>query len=255
MILYPAIDILGGKTVRLERGDFARRRDYDDDPLAAARRWVEQGAARLHVVDLDGAKRGRPVNLEHLGRISGELGEATELIQYGGGLRTLEDAMAAVEAGADRVVLGTAAFLSPRLLAALLSEEADRVAVGVDVRAGSVAVHGWQERTQISADEAIRALLEAGVRTVVYTDVDRDGMLEGIDPSFVKRICVAAADRRLIYSGGIGSLNDLEALVALGLPNLEGVIVGKALYEGRFTVGEAQAILSGEPARAPGSSS
>jgi phosphoribosylformimino-5-aminoimidazole carboxamide ribotide isomerase len=252
MILYPAIDVLGGKAVRLEQGDFGRRREYADDPLDAARRWVAEGATHLHFVDLDGARDGRPVNTAHLQRIVAELGARTDLIQCGGGLRTRADVEATFAAGAGRVVIGTAAFADPDMLAELVSAHGERIAVGVDVRDGRVAVEGWVRKTALEPREAVQTLTEFGVSTIVYTNVDRDGTLEGVFESAIADVSSAAGDRRVLCSGGIGSLEDLRALASLGLPNLEGVIVGKALYEGRFNVAEAQAALRGEPAATSG---
>ena len=243
LALYPAVDILGGKAVRLEQGDFGRRRDYADDPLDAARRWVEQGARRLHVVDLDGAREGEPANLANLRRIAQELGASIDLLQYGGGLRSADAARAALAAGANRIVLGTAAFRDPGLLEDLLAEAPERVAIGVDVRDGRVAVHGWQERTEMEPAEAIAGLVGRGALTIVHTNVDRDGTLEGLDADSVREISAAVGNASLICSGGIASLDDLTSLAGLGLSNLDGVIVGKALYERRFTVGEAAAAL------------
>jgi phosphoribosylformimino-5-aminoimidazole carboxamide ribotide isomerase len=230
--LYPAVDILGGKAVRLQQGDFARRTEYAADPVDAARRWVEEGARRLHVVDLDGARSGSPVNLDALERIAG-LGVP---VQYGGGLRADADVAAALERGAARVVLGTAAFLDPELLARVLAADGERVAVGLDVRDGRVAVRGWEERIALSPTAAVERLVEAGVETIVYTTVDRDGTMEGADTSVARDLIDAADGAWMIYSGGIGSLDDLRHLAGL---DLHGVIVGKALYEGRFTVEEA----------------
>jgi phosphoribosylformimino-5-aminoimidazole carboxamide ribotide isomerase len=241
--LYPAVDVLGGKAVRLERGDFQASRGYDDDPLEAASRWCEQGARRLHVVDLDGAKRGEPVNLQHLSRIAMALGSELEQLQYGGGLRSLDAARDALAAGATRVVLGTAAFRDPELLRELIEDCGERVAVGVDVRGGKIAVAGWAEQTELGASEAIESLLEAGIETIVFTDTDRDGTLAGADTGTARAVSAAVGERRFIYSGGVGSLADLESLAGLDLPNLDGVIVGKALYERRFTVADAQRAL------------
>jgi phosphoribosylformimino-5-aminoimidazole carboxamide ribotide isomerase len=241
MNLYAAIDVLDGRAVRLEQGDFERSRRYDDDPLSAARRWVEGGARFLHVVDLDGARRGTPVHLEHLRRIGAEL--EVELVQYGGGLRSVGDAEAALAAGADRVVIGTAAFVEPGLVSELVQAHGERIAVGLDVKDGKVAVRGWQERTALAPEEAARDLLERGVRTIVYTSVDRDGTLEGANQDGLRRLASAAPETTLICSGGVGSLADLRGLAALRLPNLAGVIVGKALYERRFTVADALAAL------------
>jgi phosphoribosylformimino-5-aminoimidazole carboxamide ribotide isomerase len=239
MILYPAIDILGGKAVRLTKGDFDAKKVYDEDPLEAARGWTEAGASHLHVVDLDGAKTGRPVNLEHLGRIASELGVP---VQFGGGLRSLTAIEGAIEAGAERVILGTAAFTEAELLGQALGEWPGKVLVSVDVREGRVATEGWTETIDGGPEDVIARLLVRGASKLVYTNVDRDGMLEGPDLEEVRRVAEAVKGS-LIYSGGIGQLADLEGLAGLGETSLEGVIVGKALYERRFTVAEAQAAL------------
>ncbi|HEX8065148.1 MAG TPA: 1-(5-phosphoribosyl)-5-[(5-phosphoribosylamino)methylideneamino]imidazole-4-carboxamide isomerase [Thermoleophilaceae bacterium] len=235
MILLPAIDVRGGRAVRLERGDFDRETVYDDEPVDAARRWVEAGARQLHVVDLDGAREGRPVNLEHLRRIASELRVP---VQYGGGLRSLVAVRDALAAGADRVVVGTAAYGDPEFLDEILHAFGRRVCVAIDVREGHVSVSGWTKSTQMLPAELIDRLQRRGVRQVVYTNVDRDGMLEGPDLDEVRRVSEAVRGR-FLYSGGIASLDDLRALRSLRLVNLAGVISGKALYEGRFTVAEA----------------
>jgi phosphoribosylformimino-5-aminoimidazole carboxamide ribotide isomerase len=235
--LYPAIDILEGKAVRLEQGDFARRTEYDADPLAAARRWVSEGAERLHVVDLDGAREGRPVNLEHLERIASETGVP---VQYGGGLRTARAVEDAVTAGAARVVVGTTAFTEPEVLDEMIEGAGERVRIAVDVRDGVVATSGWLSRTTVTAPEAVAALKTRGAGGFVYTSVDRDGTMQGPDVEALARVCAASAPAPVIYSGGIGSLDDLRPLASLPI---EGVIVGKALYEGRFTVAEAMEVL------------
>ena len=239
MILYPAIDISEGRAVRLRQGRFDEVTVYQDDPLEAARSWMEAGARFLHVVDLDGARAGRPENLKYLDRITGELGAP---VQYGGGLRALPAVRDALRAGAQRVILGTAAFTDIDFLDDVLAAYGDRVLVSVDTRGGHVSTAGWTETTQMPADDVIRRLQERGVKQLVYTNVDRDGMLEGVDVDEVRRIA-AIVRGRFLYSGGIGSLDDLEALADLRQVNLAGVIVGKALYEGRFTVGEGQAVI------------
>jgi phosphoribosylformimino-5-aminoimidazole carboxamide ribotide isomerase len=230
VILYPAIDIMGGNAVRLIKGDFEAKKVYDEDPLAAARGWTEEGARFLHVVDLDGAREGRPVNLEHLRR------------QYGGGLRTAEAVGEAIAAGAERVILGTAAFADPAFLDAVVAKWPDRVLVSVDVRGGRLTTAGWTETSEITTATIVESLHERGVRNLVYTNVDRDGMLEGPDLDEVREVAETVRGR-FLYSGGIGELADLEALTALRQVNLAGVIVGKALYEKRFTVAQAQAAL------------
>jgi phosphoribosylformimino-5-aminoimidazole carboxamide ribotide isomerase len=237
MVLYPAIDMLGGKAVRLTKGDFDAKTVYEQDPLAAAAAWVADGADHLHVVDLDGARHGEPRNLENLRRIAGELGVP---VQYGGGLRSLEAIEGALEAGAQRTILGTAAFTDPDLLDAALVRWPGRIVVSVDVRGGEVATAGWTQSTGKGAAGVIEELTARGVDELVYTDVDRDGMLEGPDlDSFA-----ALPHERLIYSGGIGYLRDLEALASLPGGAPAGVIVGKALYERRFTVAEAMQALA-----------
>ncbi len=246
MNLYPAIDILGGNAVRLIKGDFDASTVYDADPAAAARAWVDAGARFLHVVDLDGAKAGEPVNLAHLRRIA-ELGVP---VQYGGGLRSLDALERALGAGAERVILGTAAFTDPVLLERALERHgADRVVVSVDVRGGEVAIEGWTKSAEVSVREVFARLIEQGVRELAYTNVDRDGMLGGLNLDDLIRVARQAEHGHLVYSGGIGDLGDLERLAQLrtqhALHNLVGVIVGKALYERRFTVAEALAALAG----------
>ncbi len=243
MKLYPAIDIMDGKAVRLVKGEFDARKVYDKDPLEAAQRWVDEGAEYLHLVDLDGARAGKPVNLEHVRRIAQQLGRP---VQLGGGLRTLEAIGQALDAGAERVILGTAAFTSPGLLEqALAVYGAERVMVSVDVRGGKVSIEGWTQDAEIDVREVFARLGERGVREMLYTHVDRDGMLEGQSDSNVMWMAKAADPANLIYSGGIGQLTDLSALARLPAPNLKGVIVGKALYERRFTVAQALAALDG----------
>jgi phosphoribosylformimino-5-aminoimidazole carboxamide ribotide isomerase len=239
MNLYPAIDMLGGKAVRLVKGDFDARKVYDEDPLSAASGWVQAGARFLHVVDLDGARDGAPVNLDHLRRIAGELGVP---VQFGGGLRSLQAVSDAIDAGAERVILGTAAFTHPTLLDQVLAEWPGRVLVSVDVRGGRVATAGWTETIDLSTEQVIARLWEQGASELVYTNVDRDGMLGGPDIEEVTRVAQAVPGS-FTYSGGIGQLSDLEGLTGVEAPSLTGVIVGKALYEQRFTVAEALAVF------------
>jgi phosphoribosylformimino-5-aminoimidazole carboxamide ribotide isomerase len=246
MILLPAVDIRDGRAVRLRQGRFEDETVYAEEPLEAARAFVDAGARWLHVVDLDGAREGAPANLEHLGRIAGELGVP---VQFGGGLRSTESIRAALSAGAQRVLVGTAAITDPDLLAAALEEWGERVAVAVDVRGGRVSVSGWTEQTGVTAEQLIQRLQEHGVERFVYTNADRDGMLEGVDLDEVRRIAAAVCARcHFTISGGVGSLEDLQALRDAQLPSLEGVISGKALYERRFTVEEALRTLDGAAA-------
>jgi phosphoribosylformimino-5-aminoimidazole carboxamide ribotide isomerase len=239
VILYPAIDILEGNAVRLVKGDFEAKKVYDKEPLAAARGWTEEGARFLHVVDLDGAREGRPVNLDHLRQITSELGVP---VQYGGGLRSAEAVSEALDAGAARVILGTAAFADPEFLDAVVAEWPDRLLVSVDVRGGRLTTSGWTETSEITTAKIVKSLHERGVRNLFYTNVDRDGMLEGPDLDAVKRIA-AVVRGSFVYSGGVASVDDLRSLAALRQVNLVGVIVGKALYERKFGVAEAQRAL------------
>lgn len=240
MILLPAIDIRDGKAVRLRQGDFADETVYADSPLEAARSWAEGGARFLHVVDLDGAREGSPQNLDHLRRITDELDVP---VQYGGGLRTLPAVRDALAAGAERVILGTAAYTDVEFLDSVMEAWGSRILVAIDVRGGNVSVAGWTKATQMQAEDVIERMQQRGVRQFVYTNVDRDGMLEGPDIDEVKRVsgCIRG---RFLYSGGIGSLEDLEALRSLRLLNLAGVISGKALYERRFTIDAAHEVLA-----------
>ena len=239
MILLPAIDILEGKAVRLARGDFDEKTVYDTDPLDAAKRWVDAGARAIHVVDLDGAKTGKPANLQQVARIA----EGVDVpVQLGGGLRDREAVGDAIEAGADRVILGTAAFRDIDFLDQAIADHGNRVVVSVDGRGGKLAAQGWTEQTEIPVASVFERLGGRGVRRFVYSSIERDGMLSGPDLDGAREVADVVRGS-FVYSGGVSSLEDLRALVALRQVNLTGVIVGKALYEGRFEVGEAQAVL------------
>jgi phosphoribosylformimino-5-aminoimidazole carboxamide ribotide isomerase len=239
LILYPAIDIRDGRAVRLAQGDYERETAYEDDPVVAARRWVDDGARWLHVVDLDGARDGAPVNLEHVRRIVAAVGVP---IQLGGGLRDSAKVEEAISSGAERVVLGTAAVRDPDLTEAIISAHGERVVVSVDARAGRVAAEGWTESSDLTPGDVIAVLSDRGVERFVYTPVDVDGLMEGPDLESLREVA-SATDAELIYSGGVGSLDDLRALASLGIANLGGVIVGRALYEGRFTVADGRVAL------------
>jgi phosphoribosylformimino-5-aminoimidazole carboxamide ribotide isomerase len=239
VILYPAIDILDGQAVRLVRGDFDESTVYRDSPLEAARSWVEAGARFLHLVDLDGAKSGEPAHLDELAKITSELDVP---VQWGGGLRTIEAVRDALAAGAERVILGTAAITDPDFLDSVLGSHRDRVIVSVDTRGGKVATKGWLETTTIDGPEAIKRLQQRGVRRFVYTNADRDGLEQGPDMDEVRRISQAVRGS-WIFSGGIGTTEHLQQLADARLVNLGGVITGKALYEKRFTIAEGHAAL------------
>jgi phosphoribosylformimino-5-aminoimidazole carboxamide ribotide isomerase len=239
VILYPAIDIRGGQAVRLTQGDYARETAYDADPAEAARRWAGEGAEFLHVVDLDGAKAGEPRNLEAVRRIAG----AVECpIQVGGGLRDAGSVTSVLEAGAARVVIGTAALRDPKFLAESLERYGDRVVVSVDARDGKVSLSGWTETSDVDVANAVADLTARGVTRFLCTAIEVDGTMEGPALDELTRIA-AATKAQVIASGGVGDLSHLRALASQSPANIEGAIVGRALYERKFTVAEAIAAL------------
>jgi len=243
LTLYPAIDIRDGGAVRLLKGDYDRETRYDADPVDAARRWVDGGATILHVVDLDGARAGAPANLGVVERIAAAVDVP---IQLGGGLRDEAAVGAAFAAGADRAVLGTGAQRDPDLMGRLVGLHGERIVASVDARGGNVAIDGWEEATGTDVPSAIVALGERGVKRFVYTPVEVDGTLAGPGIDGLGPILDAcrSAGAELIYSGGVGTLEDLGRLTDLGSPSLTGVIVGRAIYERRFTVAEALGALA-----------
>ncbi len=235
MILYPAIDIRGGQAVRLTQGDYERETTYDADPVDAAVRWAGEGAEILHVVDLDGAKAGSPQNLDAVRRIAAAI-ECP--IQVGGGLRDPQSVASVLEAGAERVVIGTAALRDPEFLAVVLEEHEERVVVSVDARDGKVSLVGWTEISDVDVADAVSDLGERGATRFLCTAIEVDGTMEGPAIGELNRIA-AATEAHVIASGGVGTLVDLEALARMPAENIEGVIVGRALYERKFNVAEA----------------
>jgi phosphoribosylformimino-5-aminoimidazole carboxamide ribotide isomerase len=242
VILYPAIDIRGGQAVRLLQGDYARETVYDADPAEAAKRWADEGAEILHVVDLDGAKVGEPRNLEAVARVAAAVPCP---IQVGGGLRAMAAVDAVLTAGAARVVIGTAALRDPEFLDAALEKHGEAVVVSVDARGGKVSLSGWTETTDRDVSDAVAELGERGVARFLCTEIEVDGTMEGPALRELARIA-SATPAQVIASGGVGELSDLEALALAGTLalNLEGAIVGRALYERRFTVAEGIAALT-----------
>jgi len=244
VILYPAIDIRDGRAVRLVQGDYDRETAFDADPVDAARRWLDQGARALHVVDLDGARAGAPVNIEHVERICEAAGDVP--VQVGGGLREAGDVASVLAAGATRAILGTAALADPALVEALAVEHGEAIVVSADARGGAVAVQGWERSTEATVAGVIADLAGRGVRTFVFTPVEVDGTLEGpgLDALAEAGAAAGQVEAQLVYSGGIGELGHLRALAAAAPPAVTGVIVGRALYEGRFTIAEGEAALT-----------
>jgi phosphoribosylformimino-5-aminoimidazole carboxamide ribotide isomerase len=242
-LLYPAIDLLEGRAVRLHQGDRKTARIWSEDPVAQARAFVQQGAAVLHVVDLDAAFGG-PRQLGLIGRIA--QAAAPALVQVGGGIRDVRSAEETLAAGAGRIILGTAAVEDPALAARAVERFGeDRVACGIDVKDGRAATRGWTEARGPSPAGLAKELAGGGVRWFVVTAVARDGTLEGFDLALLRQVEVAASDVRLIASGGAGDLSHLRALAAAGLRTLAGAIAGTALYEGRFSIPEGQRALEG----------
>lgn len=234
MIILPAIDLKGGRCVRLRQGRAEEATVYADDPVKVAVRWQAEGAGWLHVVDLDGAFQGRPVHTKLILRMAAAVRIP---IEVGGGLRTDEDVEALLSEGIRRVILGTRAWQEPEALQRLVDRFGDRVAVGIDAREGRVQVRGWTETTGQTATDLARRLEQIGIACLVYTDTARDGMLSGVPTNAVDRLC-GAVGCSVIASGGVASAADVRALRALNRKNLIGVIVGKALYEGRVTLNE-----------------
>jgi phosphoribosylformimino-5-aminoimidazole carboxamide ribotide isomerase len=239
--LLPAIDLRGGRVVRLVEGDFARETDYGDDPVGVARAFATAGARTLHIVDLDGAREGRPAQLATIADVAA--GAKDVRIEAAGGLRTDDDAAAAFGAGADRVVVGTKALGDPAFVARLISHYgAPRIVVALDVRAGIAVGEGWRNGAPgIDVDDAIPTLADAGVEIFEVTAIDRDGRLEGPDLALLGRL-VALQRGEVIASGGIRSLDDLRAVRDLGC---SGAIVGRALYEGSVDLADAVRWFSG----------
>lgn len=224
--------------VRLVQGDFHQETVYHDDPVKVAKRWEGEGARLLHIVDLDGAREGEPVNLELVGKIASEVDIP---IQMGGGVRSLETVREVLSKGIRRVILGTQASAAPDLVREACQEFGERVAIGIDVKDGLVAVRGWTELTSKEAVTLAREMENLEVRTIIFTDVRRDGMLTGPGVKSLEEI-LQGTNVSLIASGGISSLEDVRRLKRLEREGLEGIIIGKALYEGRIEFGEAIAV-------------
>lgn len=242
MILYPAIDLKEGRAVRLRQGDFDQSTIFSDDPLAQARAFADAGATALHVVDLDGAQEGEPVHAPLVASIAANF---PGTVHFGGGLRTRAAIETAIATGVTRLVVGTAALEDRDLLRWAVDRLGDALVVALDARDGKVATHGWTRVSDRSAVDVATELVAEGVRHLLYTDIARDGMLEGPNAAGLRRLADAAPPLSLIASGGVSSLEDLRQLRELEIENLRGVIVGRALYEERFDVPEALEALAG----------
>ncbi len=233
--VYPAIDLRGGQVVRLQQGDYNQETVFSMNPVEVAKAWRDQRAEWLHVVDLDGAKIGKPFNLDVIKQITRKTNMP---VQVGGGIRTVDDADALIDAGVSRVIIGTAAIEQPDVLRAILDRYADQVAVGIDARNGMVATRGWLETSEVKAEELAVKLASEGVSTFIFTDISRDGMMKG--PNVEAIVAMAKACKRsVIASGGVSSIDDLLALSKHRNDGVSGAIVGKALYLGRVDLEDA----------------
>lgn len=240
MLIIPAIDIKDGRCVRLYQGEMEKDTVYYESPVEAAQHWVEQGAELLHVVDLNGAVEGRPVHKQEVAAICMGFGVPVEL---GGGLRSFEAIEESLALGVERVVLGTAAYEDPDFLRAVCKRFPAKIVVGIDARDGRIAIKGWKEDTSMDAVELAERCQEDGASRIIYTDISRDGTSLGVNAEEMLRIA-RAVKIPIIASGGVASLDDIGRLKALENDGVEGVIVGRALYAGAFTLREAIAVAA-----------
>ncbi len=243
MILFPAIDLKDGQCVRLKLGEMAEATVFNDDPAAQARAFEAQGFRYLHIVDLNGAFAGKPVNAPAVEAI---LGAVSMPVQLGGGIRDLATIEAWLAKGIRRVILGTVAVRDPALVRDACRRFPGRVAVGIDARGGKVAVEGWAETSELTAIDLARRFQDAGVAAMVYTDIDRDGVLKGLNLPATAELA-RATSIPVIASGGLAGLADIEALLRPDYAMLEGAIAGRALYDGRLDAKAALALLQGKP--------
>lgn len=242
MLIFPAIDIRGGKCVRLLKGDFAQETVFSDDPAAMARKWQQQGAQFLHLVDLDGALVGKSQNLATVKAI---LAAVTIPVELGGGIRTMENVDEVLALGVRRVILGSVAVRNPDLVKAACAKYGDRVVVGIDAKDGIVAVDGWGVSGNVQVGDLAREMGKAGVRTIIYTDIARDGTLEGVNVEATARLA-RESGIQIVASGGVKSVEDIRALKPYEKDGIEGVIVGKSIYMGTLDLQEAIEIAGKE---------
>ena len=235
MDVIPAIDLLGGRCVRLFQGDYEQSQVFDNDPVAVASRWAEQGATRIHLVDLDGAKAGKPENWQAIG----EIVKAVDVpVQVGGGLRDRDRVKALFDLGVQYAILGTVAVENPDLVGELSNEFSGRIFVGIDARDGRVATRGWLETSTVMADDLARRMGDLGAAAIIYTDIKRDGTLKGPNLEALRELA-GKIDTPVIASGGVSSMTDLLSLLGVAPLGVSGVIVGKALYTGNVELSEA----------------
>ncbi|NER32039.1 MAG: 1-(5-phosphoribosyl)-5-[(5-phosphoribosylamino)methylideneamino]imidazole-4-carboxamide isomerase [Symploca sp. SIO1C4] len=235
MEVIPAIDLLEGRCVRLYQGDYARSKVFNENPTEVARTWVDQGASRLHVVDLDGAKVGEPVNTKAIEAI---VRAVSVPVQVGGGLRDHASVSQLLDLGVERVILGTVAVEEPELVRDLCAQFPAKIVVGIDARRGWVATHGWLETSEVTAIEFAQQVLQMGAAGIIYTDIYRDGTLTGPNLETLREL-VSSVSIPVIASGGVSSITDLLSLLALEPLGVTGAIVGRALYDGKISLIEA----------------
>lgn len=234
-IIYPAIDIRGGKCVRLVQGDYNRETIYNDNPVEVAKDWEAQGGSFIHLVDLDGAKEGTPVNHELIGQIARSVQVP---VQVGGGMRSIDDVKKLISFGVSRVILGTAAIEDREFTEAALGTYGDKVAIGIDARGGFVATRGWLETSEVQAEVLVKELAAKGAETFIFTDISRDGMMQGPNVQAIASLA-AASGKTVIASGGVTVQDDLLKLAAYADKGIGGAIVGKALYTGNIDLAKA----------------
>lgn len=241
MIIFPAIDLRGGKCVRLIQGDFGKETVYSDDVQATALKWQSMGAKFLHVVDLDGARAGSPQNLDAIKKIL----DAIEIpIEVGGGVRTLDDMEQLLTLGVRRVILGSVAVENPSLVAEAVNRFGDRIVVGIDAKNNFVAVHGWEKSSTVTVVELAKKIVAAGVKTIIYTDISKDGMLSGVDAKIFAELAKSSG-AQIVASGGVKSIDDIRALKSVESAGVVGVIVGKAIYTGSLDLSAAIELAEG----------
>lgn len=242
MIIFPAIDIRGGKCVRLFKGDFAQETVFSDAPEEMAKKWVAMGAKYLHLVDLDGALQGQSVNLPVIKKIIAAVDIPVEL---GGGIRTMENIDTLLELGVQRVILGSVAVKDPELVKEACRKYGERIVVGIDAKNGIVAVEGWGVSGDVSAAVLAKKMKEAGVKTIIYTDISRDGTLQGVNLEATVALA-RESGVKIVASGGVAALEDIRAIKQHEADGIEGVITGKAIYTGQLDLKAALAIAAGE---------
>ncbi|MCZ8513912.1 1-(5-phosphoribosyl)-5-[(5-phosphoribosylamino)methylideneamino]imidazole-4-carboxamide isomerase [Paenibacillus filicis] len=238
-IVYPAIDIRGGKCVRLVQGDYNQETVYNESPLEVAKAWEAQGAKWIHLVDLDGAKAGYPVN----DKLIGEIAQAVNVpVQVGGGIRTEQDVDHLLSLGVSRIILGTAAIENREFVNKVLAKHGEKVAIGIDARNGYVATRGWLETSEVKAEDLAKELAAQGAKTFIFTDISRDGMMGGPNVEAILNLAKVSG-QTVIASGGVSQYSDLQKLAEHALSGVGGAIVGKALYTGSIKLEEALSLV------------